>query len=68
MENVLVNCPRMQLLLFLWPWYASHEYETAKIPHIYDVRFVIGICADYRKIGKLAQRAYRITGRSPKTL
>ncbi|KAJ7896121.1 hypothetical protein B0H13DRAFT_2034438 [Mycena leptocephala] len=45
-ETLLVECTRLKLLLVLW--HLVEEYESAQIPQVYDVRFVIGLCpADY---------------------
>jgi hypothetical protein len=41
-ETLLVECPRLKLLLVLWSW--VNGYKSAQIRHIYDVRFVIGLC------------------------
>ncbi|KAJ7839920.1 hypothetical protein B0H13DRAFT_2677072 [Mycena leptocephala] len=67
-ENVLGNCPRMQILLVLWPWYASHEYKTANIPQITTYASSSECTRTTRVIGKLVQRAYRISGRTRMTL
>ncbi|KAJ7928307.1 hypothetical protein B0H13DRAFT_2265166 [Mycena leptocephala] len=41
-ETLLIECPRLALLLVLWSVHA--RYKSAQIPHVYDVRFVIGLC------------------------
>lgn len=41
-KTLLVECPRLELLLVLWS--SEVEYKSAQIPHLYDVRFVIGLC------------------------
>jgi hypothetical protein len=43
-ETVLVECPRLKLLLVLWS--SLEDYESAQIQHVYDVRFVIGLCPE----------------------
>ncbi|KAJ7149098.1 hypothetical protein C8R46DRAFT_529657 [Mycena filopes] len=42
---VLARCPRLHVLLVTWSD-ADSTYETARFPHVYDVRFVIGTHAD----------------------
>jgi hypothetical protein len=47
-QTLLVECPRLHLLLLLWQVYDDAAYKSAQIPHVYDVRFVIGLSpADY---------------------
>ncbi|KAJ7859415.1 hypothetical protein B0H13DRAFT_2670920 [Mycena leptocephala] len=41
-QTLLRECPRLELLLLLW--FSDDEYESAQIPHVYDVRFVIALC------------------------
>jgi hypothetical protein len=43
-ESLLVDCPRLELLLSLY--ISEGRYELAQIPHVYDVRFVIGMRPD----------------------
>ncbi|KAJ7859416.1 hypothetical protein B0H13DRAFT_2067792 [Mycena leptocephala] len=46
-QTLLAECPRLHLLLLLWQLY-SGDYTWTQIPHVYDVRFVIGLSpADY---------------------
>ncbi|KAJ7633653.1 hypothetical protein DFH06DRAFT_1139986 [Mycena polygramma] len=45
--TALADCPRFKLLVLLCPMFPSSVYESAKIPHVYDVRFVIGVDTDY---------------------
>ncbi|KAJ6550187.1 hypothetical protein B0H19DRAFT_187085 [Mycena capillaripes] len=44
---ILAECPRLQLLLVQWPAFDKLFYEAARIPYVYDVRFVIGMYVDY---------------------
>jgi hypothetical protein len=47
-QTLLVECPRLHLLLLLWQVYDDAAYKSAQIPHVYDLRFVIGLSpADY---------------------
>ncbi|KAJ7739340.1 hypothetical protein B0H16DRAFT_1568637 [Mycena metata] len=39
-------CRRLQLLLVLWSSFSS-DYERARIPGVYDIRFVVGTYEDY---------------------
>ncbi|KAJ7150685.1 hypothetical protein C8R46DRAFT_1229616 [Mycena filopes] len=39
--TVLAQCPRLHILLVCW-FFLDDEYATARLPHVYDVRFVIG--------------------------
>jgi hypothetical protein len=45
--TVLVNCPRLKLLLVLWPSWDQESYELACIPRVCDVRFVMASFDDY---------------------
>ncbi|KAJ6529792.1 hypothetical protein B0H19DRAFT_1384894 [Mycena capillaripes] len=45
-QNLLTRCPRLALLFCLWPWEMAAEYQAAQVPHLYDVRFVIALCAE----------------------
>ncbi|KAJ6550157.1 hypothetical protein B0H19DRAFT_1265017 [Mycena capillaripes] len=45
--SVLAECPRLQLLLLQWPSFDKALYESARIPYVYDVRFVIGMYDEY---------------------
>jgi hypothetical protein len=42
-EALLPECPRLKLLLLLWSRSDKHEYELAQVPHVYDVRLVMGM-------------------------
>ncbi|KAJ7865394.1 hypothetical protein B0H13DRAFT_2562180 [Mycena leptocephala] len=44
-ETLLVECPNLELLLLLWAW-NDKQYLSAQIPHVHDVRFVIGQYVD----------------------
>lgn len=44
---VLEECPRLQLLLVQWPSTMKSLYESARIPRVYDVRFVVRMYQDY---------------------
>jgi hypothetical protein len=44
--TVLVDCPRLQLLLVQWVE-GDDLYWSERIPHVYDIRFVIGLYDDY---------------------
>ncbi|KAF8181920.1 hypothetical protein K438DRAFT_1840640 [Mycena galopus ATCC 62051] len=46
MLRVLEDCPRLQLLLVQW-YHSDVSYASAKTPHAYDVRFVIGTYSNY---------------------
>jgi hypothetical protein len=41
--TLLVKCPRLELLLLLYPLHRRRLYELARIPQVYDLRFVIGM-------------------------
>jgi hypothetical protein len=41
--TLLVKYPRLKLLLLLYPLYRKRLYELARIPQVYDLRFVIGM-------------------------
>ncbi|KAJ7923997.1 hypothetical protein B0H13DRAFT_1978971 [Mycena leptocephala] len=43
---VLADCPRLQLLLVQWAA-GDDLYEAECVPHVYDIRFVIGMYDDY---------------------
>ncbi|KAJ6553069.1 hypothetical protein B0H19DRAFT_1155575 [Mycena capillaripes] len=45
----LANCPRLELLLVLCPLFPTRLYESVRVPHVYDVRFVIALDGDYYK-------------------
>ncbi|KAJ6592517.1 hypothetical protein B0H19DRAFT_1245385 [Mycena capillaripes] len=47
MMTVLLECPRLELLLILWSLYAESHYASQQIPHVYDVRFVMGMYNSY---------------------
>ncbi|KAJ7339775.1 hypothetical protein DFH08DRAFT_812155 [Mycena albidolilacea] len=44
---VLPALPQLELLLVQWHRFEQAEYEVARIPRVYDVRFVIGLYSDY---------------------
>ncbi|KAJ7887115.1 hypothetical protein B0H14DRAFT_3430962 [Mycena olivaceomarginata] len=44
---VLPALPQVELLLVQWHRFEQAEYEAARIPRVYDVRFVIGLYSDY---------------------
>ncbi|KAJ6470858.1 hypothetical protein C8R45DRAFT_420542 [Mycena sanguinolenta] len=44
--RVLVDYPRLQLLMLRYILFDSDRYPLAQIPHKYDVRFVIALCRD----------------------
>ncbi|KAJ6484638.1 hypothetical protein C8R45DRAFT_998871 [Mycena sanguinolenta] len=46
---LLEQCPRLQLLLLLWPRSCADLYEQTLVHGVYDVRFVIGLLDDYWK-------------------
>ncbi|KAF7366157.1 Tyrosinase central domain-containing protein [Mycena venus] len=45
--NVLVDCPRLRLLLVQWHSQERDSYDLARAHHEYDARFVIGLYGDY---------------------
>ncbi|KAJ7807456.1 hypothetical protein B0H13DRAFT_2153713 [Mycena leptocephala] len=45
--RVLKQSPRLELLLIMWSAFYVNPYQAARIPHVYDVRFVIGQYSDY---------------------
>ncbi|KAJ7915212.1 hypothetical protein B0H13DRAFT_2000737 [Mycena leptocephala] len=45
--TLLVKCPRLKLLLLLYPPYERRLYESLRIPQVYDLRFVIGMNDNY---------------------
>lgn len=45
--SLLAECFRLQLLLVKFTPDSYGLYEESRAPHAYDVRFVIGRCADY---------------------
>ncbi|KAF7366179.1 Tyrosinase central domain-containing protein [Mycena venus] len=45
--SVLPDCPRLKLLLVQWQLFEKRDYMAARTPHVYDVRFVIGLYGDY---------------------
>lgn len=47
--GLLEQCPRLELLIMLWPQFYDDLYEEAQEPRVYDVRFVIGLLEDYWK-------------------
>ncbi|KAF8186066.1 hypothetical protein K438DRAFT_1835993 [Mycena galopus ATCC 62051] len=46
---LLEQCPRLQLLLLLWPRLCYGLYEQILVPSVYDPRFVIDVLDDYWK-------------------
>ncbi|KAJ7840074.1 hypothetical protein B0H14DRAFT_3869555 [Mycena olivaceomarginata] len=45
--SVLRDCPRLELLLVQWQLFEKRDYMAARTPHVYDIRFVIGLYGDY---------------------
>ncbi|KAJ7933442.1 hypothetical protein B0H13DRAFT_2262881 [Mycena leptocephala] len=45
--RLLEESSRLGLLLILWPSFHANLYRAAQIPHVYDVRFVIGQYHNY---------------------
>ncbi|KAJ7153888.1 hypothetical protein C8R43DRAFT_443025 [Mycena crocata] len=46
-ETLLTNSPHLELVIILWPAWQMDEYNAERNPHVYDVRFVIGVYHDY---------------------
>ncbi|KAJ7347486.1 hypothetical protein DFH08DRAFT_960803 [Mycena albidolilacea] len=49
LTQVLVKCPRLELLLVQWSVGSKQNYEAAQKPGVYDLRLVIGLYEDYWK-------------------
>ncbi|KAJ7891811.1 hypothetical protein B0H13DRAFT_2039084 [Mycena leptocephala] len=45
--TLLVKCPRLKLLLLLYPVHQRRLYGSVRIPQVYDLRFVIGMNVNY---------------------
>jgi hypothetical protein len=57
------QCPRLELLIMLWPQFYDDLYEQAQEPHGYDVRFIIGLLEDYWKDWEAGAKGPLIPGR-----
>ncbi|KAJ6518297.1 hypothetical protein C8R47DRAFT_960183 [Mycena vitilis] len=42
LTSLLTQCPRLEILLVLYPLFQTHAYEAARVPEEHDVRLVIG--------------------------
>ncbi|KAJ6473403.1 hypothetical protein C8R47DRAFT_1324489 [Mycena vitilis] len=45
--RALSECSRLNVLLIQWPMMEEDDYMDEQIPHVYDIRFVIGTYGDY---------------------
>ncbi|KAJ7662770.1 hypothetical protein DFH06DRAFT_357818 [Mycena polygramma] len=43
----LAECPRLNILLVQWSIMEEDDYMDEQVPHVYDIRFVIGTYGDY---------------------
>lgn len=54
--SVLRDCPRLELLLAQWQLFEKRDYMAARTPHVYDIRFVIGLYGDYWAVWEAGAR------------
>ncbi|KAJ7851074.1 hypothetical protein B0H14DRAFT_2571075 [Mycena olivaceomarginata] len=52
--RVLQECSRLELLFV--HWLDEGSYKSSQIPHVYDVRFLVGLCDEYWNDWELGAR------------